>query len=147
MTLTQAKLVENSEAELRRDFQLPEEDLEALDAFGCRWESVRIASVNWLFLHRVKVPSGFTLDEVTLAIRVVPNYPAAALDMAYVFPALKRQDGRPIPALSDFMLDGKLFQQWSRHYTNVNPWRVGVDGIGSHLRAVEEWWHREIGRV
>jgi len=30
-------------------------------------------------------------------------------------------------------LDNKTFQQWSRHRTPANPWREGVDNLGTHV--------------
>jgi hypothetical protein len=129
---------------LRREFLLPEEDVAALDALGYRWETIQAGKAGWVLVHDWPVPAGFTATHVTAAIRIVAGYPAAALDMIYVHPSLDRLDGRPIPALSSFLLDGKTYQRWSRHYTKTNPWRIGLDDVTSHLRAVEEWLRRAV---
>lgn len=128
----------------RRQFQLPEDDVEALDAFALLWETIVVAGTQWLLVHGWSLPAGLSADRVTIAIRMVPGYPAAALDMVYVNPPLQRTDGRSIPALSSFMLDGVVYQQWSRHYTSANPWRVGTDSVATHLRAADEWFRRAV---
>lgn len=129
---------------LRRQFALPEEDVEYLDALGLSWETIIEGQVGWVLIHAFPLPSGFNQSKVTLAIRIVANYPGAALDMIYVSPPLARSDGKAIGALSPFSLDGKVFQQWSRHYTAANPWRVGIDSLGTHVHAAEEWLARAV---
>ncbi len=129
----------------RREFQLPEDDVAALDALGYWWETIVFAGVRWLLVHDWPAPAEFTATRVIAAIRIVPGYPAAALDMIYLHPPLQRRDGKPIAGLSDFLLDGRTYQQWSRHYTATNPWRVGEDDVCAHLRAAEEWLCRAAG--
>jgi hypothetical protein len=132
----------NPPVEQRRQFVLPDEDTVALNADGCSWETIVVSGARWLLVHDWPVPAGLTASHVTVAIRIVAGYPAAALDMIYVHPALQRRDGRAIPGLSTMLLDGKTFQQWSRHYTAANPWRIGLDDVASHLHAAEEWLRR-----
>jgi hypothetical protein len=129
---------------LRRQFALPDEDVEYLEALGLPWETILVGAVCWVLVHTFPLPSGFTSAKVTIAVRIVANYPGAALDMIYVFPPLSRADGKAIPSLSAFALDGKTFQQWSRHYTATNPWRVGIHTLGSHMHAAEEWLARAV---
>ncbi len=75
------------------------------------------------------------------------GYPIAALDMVYVFPALVRRDGRPIPQTNAVQqLDGKSWQRWSRHRTAENPWRPGEDCVEHHIFLVEDWFAREFSR-
>lgn len=126
----------------RRQFALPEEDVEALDRTGCEWETILSGGARWLIVHGWPVPDGLSVPVVSAAVRIVEGYPAAALDMIYISPPLHRLDGRAIPALSDILLDGKTYQQWSRHYTAANPWRVGTDSVVTHLKAAEEWLKR-----
>src|SRR4051812_46488219 len=109
---------------LRREFDLPEDDRRALDAQGYEWEALVVGGVQWILIRDWPVPGGFSSRFVTAAVRIVPGYPAAALDMIYVSPPLKRNDGVAIAAVSEFLLDGATYQQWSRHYTAANPWRV-----------------------
>ncbi len=146
---------------LRRQFDLPEEDVEALDVRGLRWETVLLTEVGqeaqafWVFIHEFPLPKGYAglsptgtpvpLDKATVGIRVT-GYPGGALDMAYFCPPLSRADGCTINNLGDMPLGGQTFQQWSRHYTPANPFRVGIDTIGTHLNLVEEWLLRELSR-
>jgi len=123
----------------RRQFNLPAEDVEWLEALGLAWETVIEGSVQWLFVVGWKLPVGFTSSAVTLGVRVVPSYPAGALDMVYVHPPLARIDGRGIPAVSECAVDGRTYQQWSRHYTATNPWRPDIDSVATHLLAADEW--------
>jgi hypothetical protein len=116
--------------------------VEALDARGFRWETILEGKRQWLLIHAWPVPRGLSATTVTAAIRIVPGYPAAALDMIYVDPPLSRTDGQAIPALSAIMIDGRTFQQWSRHYSPQNQWRIGLDDISSHLSAAEEWMRK-----
>lgn len=129
---------------MRRQFDLPEDDIEHLDARGLPWEIIPERGVQWLIIHDFPVPAGYNHRRVAVAVRITPGYPTAPLDMAYFYPALARMDGRPIGATSARQqLDGKNWQRWSRHRTRENPWRPGVDSIATHLALVEHWLRRE----
>ncbi|HEY9229560.1 MAG TPA: multiubiquitin domain-containing protein [Gemmatimonadaceae bacterium] len=141
---------------LRRHFVLPEEDVEYLDASGWEWETVVLTEGGqralWLFIRDFPLPAGYTaantatsLAEATVGIRLT-SYPSAGLDMVYLNPPLQRADGRGIGAVSTMQLDGRAFQQWSRHYTPSNQFRVGIDNVSTHVRAIEEWLAREFRR-
>lgn len=132
------------EAPPRREFLLPEEDAEFLDSRFPRWETLSRSGTQWLMIYDAALPSGFLVDSATLAIRIIPGYPTAALDMVYVSPPLARRDGKAIPALAPTSIDGCVFQQWSRHYSSAHPWRPDIDNIESHLRAIEEWFQRAL---
>lgn len=131
----------------RRHFALPEADEEFLDSLGLPWEALIESGVRWVLIYNFPVPSGYNYATVTVAIRIQPGYPDAQLDMAYFFPALARADSKHIGALTPFTLDGKGFQQWSRHRTGANPWRPGVDDLSTHLMLVEHWLKREFAKV
>jgi hypothetical protein len=128
----------------RREFLLPEEDVEFLNGLGMDWETIVDGGVQWLLVRAVSLPPGFNVSNATLAIRIVPGYPAAALDMIYVHPPLCRGDNIAIPALSPCSIGGVGYQQWSRHYTSMNPWRPNVDSIASHWHAAEEWLRKAV---
>jgi hypothetical protein len=127
----------------RRDFSLLEEDQEYLESLGLDWETVTIGQARWVIIHQYPLPEGYTANEASVAARITAGYPTAPLDMLYFFPALKRKDGKAISALTDFPLDGKTYQQWSRHRTAVNPWRSGVDNLSTHIPMVEVWLTKE----
>lgn len=126
----------------RREFVLPEDDVEYLTGLGLPWDAVVEGGAQWLLVHGYALPLGFNVAAATLGIRIVPGYPAAALDMIYVSPPLSRLDNGAIGALSPCSICGAQFQQWSRHYTPANPWRPNLDSVGSHLRAAEEWFRK-----
>lgn len=122
----------------RLDFQMPEDDLAFLDSLGLTWEAARDEHHRWILIHGHKLPTGFDHKTVTLAFLIGDSYPPDRLDMVYVHPPLRLQNGAAIPSTSDHRIDGKNFQAWSRHYED---WREGVDDFGTHymrmIRAVE----------
>jgi hypothetical protein len=131
-------------AEMRKQFQLPESDVEHLDTRGLPWEAVVEGGSQWLLVHDFPVPAGYNVAAVIVALLIAPGYPDAQIDMAYFFPALARADGKAIPQITEQSIDGKSYQRWSRHRTDQDPWRVGVDDIGTHLVQVAEWLRREL---
>lgn len=122
---------------MRREFALGPDDIRALDALGCPWEAIVSAGVPWLLLHDHPVPPGYNADKAQAAVRM-DTYPAT-LDMVYFYPPLARTDGKTINNLSFLGIDGRSFQQWSRHYT----WRQGIDSLCTHLRRVRGWLKHE----
>lgn len=108
---------------MRRQFQLPEEDLIYLDGLGLQWETIVDGGMQWVIISDFPLCPGYTIEKVTVSIKIETGYPRSPLDMAYFFPALQRRDGKGINALSFQPIDGKLFQRWSRHRTSANPWR------------------------
>lgn len=128
---------------MRRQFDLPEDDVETLEALGLPWETLAVSGALWVIVYGLPVPDGYSHDAADVAVQISPGYPTAQLDMAYFHPPMARRDGKPIGALNLHSLDGKSWQRWSRHRTSANPWRPGVDDLGSHLRLVEDWLARE----
>ena len=129
---------------MRRDFSLPEVDLDHLNSLGLEWETVKEANVNWLLIYKYPVPNGFNVPEVTVAVMIQPGYPVAQLDMAYFYPHLQLLTQRQIGALTFQQIEGKVFQRWSRHRTAANPWRPGIDDLSTHLASVSFWFQREL---
>lgn len=128
---------------MRRQFRLPEGDEEALDARGLPWETILEGRTRWLLIHDFPVPEGYNRRAATAALRIPPSYPDDQIDMAYFCPPLALASGRAIGALSLTTIDGKSYQRWSRHRTGANPWRPGLDDIGTHLLQVSTWLTRE----
>ena len=128
----------------RREFDLPAEDAEWLEGLGKRYELVREGGVLRVLVYGLNVPAGYNVAEVDVNVRIEAGYPEAQIDMAYFFPALVRQDGRPISALATDPFDGKIWQRWSRHRTPANPWRPGLDNLATHFALVEDWLAREL---
>ncbi|MCA0454052.1 MAG: hypothetical protein LCI00_08775 [Chloroflexi bacterium] len=127
----------------RHDFQLPPEDIQFLDGYGCPWEAIADGSL-WVLLHDFKTPKGYNHRFVIAGIRIETGYPNAALDMVYFYPHLVRNDGQAINATNAIQsIDGKEFQRWSRHYTPQHPFVPGEDNLGTHIHAIEDWLIRE----
>lgn len=129
---------------MRRTFQLPEEDEECLAASGFSWEALIEGGAKWLIIPGYRVPAGYNHRAAALALRILPSYPDADIDMVYFHPALALTNGKAIRQLSALTLDGKPYQQWSRHRTPANPWRPGVDNVCTHLLQVDTWLTREL---
>lgn len=133
--------------EVRRQFSLPEADVEYLNRRGLTWEAIRDGDTQWAFVHSWMLPSGYNHETVSIALLIPPSYPDSQIDMVYVKPALARSDGKPINNLSTQGIAGESWQRWSRHRTQNNPWRAGVDDIASHLGLVDDWFRREFQRA
>jgi hypothetical protein len=129
---------------MRREFQLGEEDEEGLAARGLAWESVIEGNAKWLIFPEYPIPEGYNHRVASAGLRIKPSYPDDEIDMVYFHPSLALTNGKSIAQLSLFTLDGKQYQQWSRHRTKANPWRPGVDNVCTHLIQVDDWLEREL---
>ncbi|MGD9743029.1 MAG: E2/UBC family protein [Dongiaceae bacterium] len=131
---------------LRRQFDLPPEDVKFLDDYDLPWEAI-VDGSPWVLIHEFATHEGYDHPKVTTAIRIETGYPVTALDMVYVYPALARKDGKSINNVNATQnIDGKIFQRWSRHRTQQNPWKSGEDNIGSHVHLIEDWLEREFNK-
>lgn len=128
---------------MRREFLLPEEDIDSLEASQFTWEAIKSGNQQWVFIHDYPIPGGYNQQAALLALRIDPGYPTSQIDMVYFYPGLFRCDGKPIGALTNLTLDNKSFQRWSRHRTPQNPWRTGIDNLASHLLLINYWLERE----
>ncbi|NVN97363.1 hypothetical protein HXX01_04000 [Candidatus Nomurabacteria bacterium] len=123
----------------RRDFILLDEDEAYLENLNLTWETVNVSGGLWVFVHNYPLPDGYNLDKALLGVRMSPGYPTAQLDMVYFFPALSRKDSQAVGGLSMTQMDGKNFQQWSRHRTSINPWRPEIDNLSTHIPLADAW--------
>ena len=128
---------------MRREFDLPESDRDHLDSRGTPWETIVEQGVHWLLLHDFEIPPGYNHSKVVAALRIGDDYPATQIDMVYFEPHIARSDGQKINNLSSKQIDGRPFQQWSRHRTKANAWREGIDDVSAHLILVRHWLKRE----
>ena len=123
---------------LRREFDLPEEDIEHLESKHYEWETTRNAGL-WLLIHNFPIPDGYTVSEASIAINM-QAYSPGPLDMVYVHPNLVRKDGKEINCVQCIQtIDGLPFQRWSRHYN----WDNEKCNLITHLIQIEEWFVRE----
>jgi len=128
---------------MKRDFQLPEDDVNFLDELCSSWETINDKGMQWVIMHDYPVASGYTCQKVAVAIKIETGYPRTPIDMAYFHPELQRLDGKPINAISPQLIDGKQYQRWSRHRTPQNPWREGIDDLSTHITLVSFWFEQE----
>jgi hypothetical protein len=131
---------------MRRDFQLSEDDEAGLAARGLAFETVIEVNAKLLIIPTYPIPTGYNHTAATLALRIPPSYPDDQIDMVYFLPALALTSGKVIGQLTMQRLDGRQFQQWSRHRTAQNPWRAGLDSICTHLLQVDCWLKRELSK-
>lgn len=129
---------------MRRQFELPEGDLEYLGASGLKWETIVEGKQRWLLIHERPTHEAYNPAIATTALHIVPGYPDSPLDMVWFNPGLAIKTGKQIRALSNQDIDGRSFQRWSRHRTSENAWRPGVDDVASHLFLVDHWLAREV---
>ena len=128
----------------RRDFGLPDEDVDWLISASHRFEFVAEAGVLRVVLYGFPVPRGYNQQAVDVNVRIEAGYPDTQIDMVYVYPELRRLDGVPIGTTCFEEFDNKQWQRWSRHRTPANPWRPGVDNLATHFALVEHWFAREL---
>lgn len=128
---------------MRRQFILPEQDVEFLEQLNLSWETINDHGMNWVILHNYPIPKGYTEKTVSVAVKIETGYPRSPLDMAYFCPPLQRIDSKQINAISPQQIDGKIFQRWSRHRTAQNPWREGIDDLSTHFSLVNFWFEQE----
>ena len=128
----------------RREFALPEDDVDWLADAPHRFELVAEGGVLRVVLYSFPVPPGYNSRAVDVNVRIESGYPDTQIDMVYVHPELQRLDGVPIGATCPEAFDGKQWQRWSRHRTPANPWRPGVDNLATHFALVEHWFQREL---
>lgn len=128
---------------LSQAFALPDADQRYLDNLGLSWECIIDGRAQWIIIRGWQVPEGYNYRHVDLALLIAPLYPDAQIDMVYFNPSLARTDGKGIRQLSNQGIQGKTWQRWSRHRTQQNPWRPGVDDIASHLALIDDWLRRE----
>ena len=90
-------------------------------------------------------PDGYNHALADAAVQLPGGYADSQIDMVYFSPPLALANGKGIKALTAYQLDGRDWQQWSRHRTGQNPWRPGEDDLSSHMQLVQHWLERERG--
>jgi len=132
---------------MRRDFRLPEDDEQYLESLGLDWETIKEGETRWLVIHNWPVPPGYNHCKVMAGLNLPASYPDGPIDMVYFCPHLSLNSGKNIKNLTSRAFDGKDWQQWSRHRTEANPWRPGVDDVSTQFLLVDYWLVREMPGV
>lgn len=115
---------------------LPPDDLDYLRLKSPDFQVTVEGGMHCVVLPGFPLPVGFTMKESDLLVRLPAGYPDVKPDMWWFCPALKRADGKQIPAtdVRESHL-GRSWQRWSRHLNN-GQWRPGIDSIASYLSLV-----------
>lgn len=129
---------------MRKQFILPAEDIEWLDTQGLQYELVIEAGVLRVVIYEMSVPDGYNVAKVDVIVRIDAGYPDTQIDMAYFSPALIKANGALPGSVSEDVFEGKPWQRWSRHRTAINPWRPGIDNLGTHFGLVQDWLEKEL---
>jgi hypothetical protein len=147
LRLTPAEINNGESAtDLSASFSLLDKDNDYLQAQTAEWETVIDAGRRWLLIHHYQLPSGYNNVQVTVAIEIPTSYPEAAIDMFYVYPALKLISGTSIPKTQNTQVIGGLtYQRWSRHLNGATRWNPLTDSVATFLAVVEESILREVG--
>lgn len=126
-------------AELRRDFQLPEEDILFLDSLSLNWEAIQEGGNRAVVLYGFLMPQPFKPGIINLKIKLPREYTSgAALDMFFTDTHVTRSDGKRIERLTESnSFDGKKWWQWSRHYPSNAKWRPGINTLATHISYVQ----------
>lgn len=130
----------------RRDFELPENDLNFLKSRDYHWETISGSGQKFLIIHCYPIPAGYNVNNASLALLIAAGFPETQIDMGFFKPALKRTAGIAIRAISQENVVGEFWQRWSRHRTAENKWRPGVDDLSTHLAYVDNWLEAELKR-
>lgn len=129
----------------RRNFDLPQEDIDFLERMKLDWEAIREGSTQWLLIHDYELPCGYEQENVSVAFLIPNTYPNGALDMAFYYPHITRVDKKQINRANHLQhIDGKSWQRWSRHRTNENQWDPELDSILTHFELMDSWIKNEL---
>lgn len=91
-----------------------------------------------VILRNFKLPEGkYDVAQADILIVLPPSYPDCAPDMFYALPWLRLATNKSYPRAADYPVNfnGQQWQRWSRHNS---AWRLGVDGIWTMVKRIEE---------
>ena len=129
----------------RRDFSLLDRDKTYLEKRNLVWETTIEGKRRWLILRAFSLPDGYSSDVVDIAMDVPTTYPAAAMDMFYCSPSLSLENGKnPDKTSSTLNIEGKKYQQWSRHLNGATRWNPQTDSVISHIAFIEDSLSKEV---
>lgn len=128
-----------------RGFNVLGVDNKFLDTYHPAWQAISEGGRQWLVLPNYSLPEGFSNAQVNLALEIPPTYPAAQIDMFYLFPGVTLVSGVPIPATEALQqIGGQQYQRWSRHRGPGSPWQMAHDNVLTHMALVESALLKEV---
>jgi hypothetical protein len=115
---------------------LPANDLACLAARGLDHSISNEANMICIVVRNYPLPPGYDRASADLLLRLQPGFPDIAPDMWWFDPAVRRADGKPIPAtdITEHHV-GRAWQRWSRHFGG-GQWKSGIDTLESFLALI-----------
>lgn len=123
---------------------LPPTDAQYLNDRGLAHSVAAEGNMICVVLPKFPLPTGFEQTYSDLLLRLSIGYPDVPPDMWWFDPAIRRADGRVIPAtevVESYL--GRRWQRWSRHFA-PGQWRSGVDGLESFLALIRRELKRSV---
>lgn len=122
---------------------LPQAELDYLRQRALPHSVLEEAGMTCVVFPAYPLPTGYDRPVADLLIRLNPGFPDVPPDMWWFDPAVRRADGRAIPATEHTETHlGRSWQRWSRHL-NAGQWQAGVDSLGTFMalitRELERW--------
>ena len=115
---------------------LPQSEADYLIQRGLRHTVTEEKNMTCVVFPDHALPSGFNRPAADLLIRLNPGFPDVPPDMWWLYPAVKRVDGRAIPATEHSEVHlGRTWQRWSRHFP-AGRWKPGTDTLESFLALI-----------
>lgn len=128
-------------------FPFTEEDQQFANRHADRIERVIEGGSHWVLIHDFDVPEGYNVNKVTAAVMLPHGYPNIGPDMVYFYPILSLTSGKTIHAAEARVnIQGKVYQRWSRHFTQQAPWRPAEDSLETYCLMIQSWLRREVTR-
>src|SRR5262249_35044064 len=115
---------------------LPANDLACLASRGFEHAISAESNMICVVLRDYVLPPGYDRSKSDLLLRLQPGFPDLPPDMWWFDPAVRRADGRPVPAtdVTEHHL-GRAWQRWSRHFSG-GQWKSGTDSLESFLALI-----------
>jgi hypothetical protein len=123
---------------------LPSNDTKYLSERSLNHSVAVESNMTCVILGGFALPKGFDRPQSDLLLRFNAGYPDVPPDMWWFDPAIRRADGKSIPAtevVEHFL--GRSWQRWSRHLAN-GQWRSGIDGLENYLALVRRELERSV---
>lgn len=114
--------------------------------FNDKWSVIEDNRRMILKISGFEIPSGYIEHKVDMVIIIPPMYNAVHLDMAYFYPPLQRKDKKAIVKGTNAPIEGKIYQQWSRHRTPDSRWDPSIDCVQTHIELIRYFLREELKR-
>ena len=114
------------------------EDVEYLTGKEIAFQEKDDGGTKGIILKERPLPRGrYDASRADILIVLPQGYPDVAPDMFYLLPWVKLVATSAYPSKADHPYDfaGQRWQRWSRHNSE---WRIGIDGIWTHIKRVDE---------